>query len=126
MWQTLIAITPTVGVLAAIMLAAYVLFRSKTSSVLQGELTAWKDKCDRLEEENKDLIATGHAKDVEIADYKARTDMTDIRVGQAAILEGQAKLLTVVQETSLAMRQMTTTLAAVETRLNRGLVMGGE
>jgi hypothetical protein len=75
-----------VGTLAAVLLAAYVLFRSRTPGILKDELEVTRAKCQRLEEDNSTLIAASHQKDVEIADLKAKTDLTDIQKTQREIL----------------------------------------
>ncbi len=68
------------------MLAAYVLFRSRTPRLLKDELEVTRERCTRVETENKGLIEAGHQKDVEIADLKARTDLSEIQKTQREIL----------------------------------------
>ena len=67
-------------------LTAYVLFRSRTPAILKDELEITRARCNRIEEENKALVEAGHKKDVEIADLKVRTDLTDIQKTQREIL----------------------------------------
>jgi hypothetical protein len=67
-------------------LTAYVLFRSRTPAILKDELEVTRARCARIEEENKTLVEAGHKKDVEIADLKARTDLTEIQKTQREIL----------------------------------------
>lgn len=113
----LISIAQSAGVIAAVLFAAYILFRSRTAEVLRGERDAFQEKCERLVIENTQLVIDSSKKDVIIADLTARTDLTDIRGSLAAItiaLTNSEKHLT----------QMTGTLEAMEKRLDRGLVMG--
>src|SRR5262245_13270041 len=119
---------------AMTLLMAYVLFRSRTPGILKGELEIQRQKSDRLEKENGDLTASNQQKDVEIAQLKERSDLTEIRKGQTAILEiiatnsasvldNQSRMLSTSAGIEKAMIEMVTTLAAMERRLDRGLVM---
>lgn len=110
---------------AMALLMAYVLYRSRTPEILRGELEASRIKCERLEGENEQFKTISHDKDVQIADLKARTDLTDLRQGQAAILKLISKQNASAMETQTCMNQMVTTLRAMEKRLDQGLVMGG-
>src|SRR5213083_1109443 len=80
-------IARAVGTVAAILLAAYVLFRSRTPKILKEELDATRSKCTRLEAENKDLMLQVHEKDIRIAELVAKTDITDIRKDQQEIMK---------------------------------------
>jgi len=134
-----------IGGLVGIAAGVYIIVRSKTAEILRGERDAFRDKSDRLQEE---LVACRkeygeqleertqecHAKDIEIADLKARTDLTEIRKGQATILEVIAKQSASILDnqnrgmevgTTLekAMIEMVSTLKAMERRLDQGLIM---
>jgi hypothetical protein len=61
------------------LLIAYVLVRSRTSSILREERDALRDKCARIEEEDAKLKEEGHAKDVIIADLRAKTDLEVVK-----------------------------------------------
>jgi len=67
-----------IGTVAAILLAGYVLFRSRTPALLKDELSITRARCKRLEEDNTSLKSSDHAKDVMIADLKAKTDLNTI------------------------------------------------
>jgi rhodanese-related sulfurtransferase len=77
---------PSIAAIIASILTAYVLFRSRTPKLLKDELVITRERCQRFEIENKALIEAGHQKDVEIADLKARTDLTEIQKTQRDIL----------------------------------------
>ena len=131
------------GVTAAISwtVTAYVLYRSKNAELLAknneliaGELEIYKDKTIRLENENKRFIAVTHEQAVEIEGLKARTDVTELKRGQAAIQESIAKQSAAILENQNAgmalghhvekvLTQLVTTLEKMEKRLDRGLIM---
>lgn len=83
---TITAWGPWAASLIATLLTAYVLFRSRTPAILKDELEVTRARCARIEDENKALVKAGHAKDVEIADLKARTDLSEIQRTQREIL----------------------------------------
>ena len=77
---------PWIGTILSSGLTAYVLVRSRTPRLLKDELDVVRQRCLRLEGENKDLVSSNHTKDVEIADLKARTDLSEIQKTQEKIL----------------------------------------
>lgn len=81
-WQNPQTMTTAVSLL----LAVYVLARSKTPEILKAELEATRMRCDRYEEENANLQKQVHTKDVEIAELKAKTDLSQIQKTQHEIL----------------------------------------
>jgi hypothetical protein len=87
-------------------LTAYVLFRSRTPAILKDELEVTRARCNRIEEENKALVEAGHKKDVEIADLKARTDLTEIQ-------KTQREILTICSATSQCMDSVARTLERI-------------
>lgn len=126
-WQNYASSITTI---AAIVLAIYVLVRSRTPEILRGELQVTREKCDRLENENKDLTVATHIKDIEIADLRAKTDLSDVRKSQTAIFEilsqhsaTHIKILELTHDTTATLQQLTTTLASMAARLDKGLVM---
>lgn len=115
-------------------LAAYVLYRSKNAEVIKGEMDAWKGKAERLDKDFQTLVSLAHEKDVEIEGLKARTDLSEIRKGQAAIIELIAKQSAAILENQMngmkigqhvesALTQMVATMEKMEQRLNQGLIM---
>jgi hypothetical protein len=77
---------PWIATIVASVLTGYVLFRSRTPRLLKDELEITRGRCERIEGENKVLVESNHQKDVEIADLKARTDLTEIQKTQREIL----------------------------------------
>ncbi len=73
--------------LAAFCVVVYVLIRSRTPRLLKDELEIQRAKCERIEKEKHDLEQDNHAKDIEIAALRAKTDVSDIRKTQTQLLE---------------------------------------
>jgi hypothetical protein len=83
-----------VAVIVPSALTAYVLFRSRTPALLKDELQVTRERCVRIEAENKDLKAADHAKDIQITELKAKTDLESVKAQMAAIQQQ------IVQESS--------------------------
>lgn len=96
----------TVIAFVATLLTAYVLFRSRTPQILRDELQVTREKSERLEKENKDLVEKGHANDVMIAELKAKTDLTDIRANQHEILMISARTVSLLDSISKTMERL--------------------
>lgn len=64
------------------MLTAFVLIRSRTPKILKDELNITRDKCERLDRDNHNLIKSGHLKDMEIKELKAKTDLQSVMEAQ--------------------------------------------
>ena len=105
------------------LLMSYVLYRSRTPNILRGELQIVREKCERLEEENNQLLDVSHTKDLEIEKLRARTDLSELMEGQANIVRGQTEIVKLLMNSERAMGQLVNTLQAMEKRLDRGLVM---
>ena len=121
--QTAASVFAIITGIAAILTAAYVLFRSRTAEVLRGERDAYQEKCERLNDELKICIEESHAKDIEITDLRAKTDLSELTKGQAAVLANQAQMLAAAVELQTTLGHMTHVLEAMEQRLAKGLVM---
>lgn len=122
-------------------LAAYVLYRSKNAEVIKGEMEAWKARAERQAKEREVDAAAIHERDVQIADLKARTDLSGIRDGQAAIMELIAKQSAAILENqsngmkfaheiqsalanlNAATVQLVVVVEKMEKRIDRGLIM---
>lgn len=62
-------------ILSVIILAVWAVLRSKTPQLLRGELIIWREKCERLERDNHNLIKAGYLRDMEIKELKNKTDL---------------------------------------------------
>src|SRR5207253_3392051 len=83
----LLNLARSAGTLAAILLAAFVLFRSRTPRLLREELEIIRAKLDRVEAELKETQALGHTKDIQIAELRVKTDVSDLRDTQQETLK---------------------------------------
>lgn len=95
-----------IGAALSALLTAYVLWRSRTPAILKDELEVTRARCTRIEDENKLLVEANHKKDVEIADLKARTDLTEIQ-------KTQREILTLCSTTSQCMDSVARTLERI-------------
>lgn len=92
-YQTVYFIVTLITILTAIGFAVYVIIRSRTPEILREELVAWREKAERLERDNHNLIKSDHLKDVEIAELKAKTNIEKVMETQELIIQSQQQMM---------------------------------